>query len=510
MNRCFNITGCCNPQEHYMVNLDSRLAQIKEMVDKGQYFCINHGQQYGKTTILKALQAYLKEEYTVIRIDFQFISTSEFATESVFVKALARLLWSCYRREMPGEIEEQVKQIKQSLNHTEVDLFTVLSRWCAVSSKPIVLMVDEADHPGNSQTFLDFLAQLRGRFLARNKRPTFRSVILSSVHDVRNLRPPTEDRYGIPWNIASAFEIDMSFNAHDIAGMLTEYENDHHTGMDIQKLSQLIYDYTSGYPVLVSMICKCMDKSGSWDDLSFENAVKYLIREKNPLIESLINKLEDDKNLRNLLYNVLFLGQKISYNIDNTVIENAAMYGFISNKNDCVSVANRIFETRIYNWFISQEATDSRMYSEGVNDKNQFIQGNQLNMEKILEKFILHFNDIYGSQPDKFKEEDGRKLFLLYLRPIINGTGNYYIEAQTRDQKRTDVIVDYLGKQYIIELKIWRGEEYNTEGEKQIAEYLNYYHLEKGYLLSFNFNKNKKSGMNTISLNGKMVIEAVV
>ena len=150
------------------------------------------------------------------------------------------------------------------------------------------------------------------------------------------------------------------------------------------------------------------------------------------------------------------------------------MYVFISNKNDCVSVANRIFETRIYNWFISQEATDSQMYSEGVNDKNQFIQGNQLNMEKILEKFILHFNDIYGSQTDKFKEEDVRKLFLLYLRPIINGTGNYYIEAHTRDQKRTDVIVDYLGKQYIVELKIWRGEEYTTEGEKQIAEYLDY------------------------------------
>ena len=47
MDRYFNITGCCNPQEHYMVNLDSRLAQIKNMVDKGQYFCINHGQQYG-------------------------------------------------------------------------------------------------------------------------------------------------------------------------------------------------------------------------------------------------------------------------------------------------------------------------------------------------------------------------------------------------------------------------------------------------------------------------------
>ena len=35
MERYFNITGCCNPQEHYMVNLDSRLARIKDMVDKG-------------------------------------------------------------------------------------------------------------------------------------------------------------------------------------------------------------------------------------------------------------------------------------------------------------------------------------------------------------------------------------------------------------------------------------------------------------------------------------------
>lgn len=28
----------------------------------------------------------------------------------------------------------------------------------------------------------------------------------------------------------------------------------------------------------------------------------------------------------------------------------------------------------------------------------------------------------------------------MFLRPIINGTGNYYIEAQTRDARRTDVI----------------------------------------------------------------------
>ena len=498
-----------------MVNLDSRLAQIKKMVDKGQYFSINKGRQYGKTTILKALREYLKNDYVVISMDFQFVSTSEFATENSFVKAFARLLWSRYHREMPNEIEEQIKQMKLSLNYVEADLFVTLSEWCEMSSKPIVLMIDEVDSASNNQVFLDFLAQLRGYYLERTEFPTFQSVILAGVHDIRNLRqkirPDAEHKHNSPWNIASNFDIDMSFSVSDIAGMLTEYKQDHHTVMDIQKLSQLIYDYTSGYPVLVSSICKYMDENQkNWTSENLVSAVKVIIVSRIPLFESLINKLEDDQQLCNLLYRLLFQGEKFLFSAYDSAIQSAVMYGFMKNQNGSLEIANRIFETVIYDWFISSASTNSPIFSEGVNDKNQFIQNSQLNMEKILEKFILHFNDIYGSQPDKFKEEDGRKLFLLYLRPIINGTGNYYIEAQTRDQKRTDVIVDYLGKQYIIELKIWRGEEYNMEGEKQIAEYLNYYHLEKGYLLSFNFNKNKKSGMKTIQVNGKTVIEAVV
>ena len=131
-------------------------------------------------------------------------------------------------------------------------------------------------------------------------------------------------------------------------------------------------------------------------------------------------------------------------------------------------------------------------------------------MDLILEKFMVHFHDIYGENTDAFVEENGRRLFLLYLKPIINGTGNYYIEAQTRDQTRTDIIVDYLGRQYVIELKIWHGNEYNKRGEKQLAEYLEYYHLKKGYLLSFNFNKNKKTGIKEIEVDNRKIVEVVV
>ena len=57
-----------------MVNLNARLAKIKELVDNGDYFVINRARQYGKTTTLRALKEYLKNTYNVISLDFQMIS----------------------------------------------------------------------------------------------------------------------------------------------------------------------------------------------------------------------------------------------------------------------------------------------------------------------------------------------------------------------------------------------------------------------------------------------------
>ena len=93
------------------------------------------------------------------------------------------------------------------------------------------------------------------------------------------------------------------------------------------------------------------------------------------------------------------------------------------------------------------------------------------------------------------------------LRQLMQG---YLKDNDISVKNGTDVIVDYLGKQYVIELKIWRGNEYNKRGEKQLAEYLEYYHLEKGYLLSFNFNKNKKIGLKEVEVDNKKIIEVVV
>ena len=126
----------------------------------------------------------------------------------------------------------------------------------------------------------------------------------------------------------------------------------------------------------------------------------------------------------------------------------------------------------------------------------------------------MHFNEIYDSKDEKFIEKQGRKFFLFFIKPIIHGTGNFYVEAQTRDERRMDLVVDYNGERFVVEMKIWRGQEYNERGEEQLAEYLDYYGLEKGYLLSFCFNKNKTPGLREISVQTtrgqKTLVEAVV
>ena len=532
MKKTFNVNGTCYPDDNYMVNLDSRLKQIKDMINQGKYFVINRARQYGKTTTLHMLREYLNHEYIVLFLDFQKMSSASFQNEYVFVNAfLHSVLKNVYnkRRKITGLDFENISVMEKALEQKEnIDLpklFDYLSSLCDTAKRPVVLMIDEVDSASCCQVFLDFLAQLRAFYLSRKETPIFQSVILAGIYDIKNLklklRPNQEHKYNSPWNIAADFKIDMSFSKQDIEGMLLEYEKDYQTGMDTVSVGRIIHEYTAGYPYMVSRICQILDEqivntsgfdsiSEVWTQRGITEAVKILLCESNTLFDDVKKKLTDFPDLRLVLYEILFNGKKYPYNPYNELIDIGVMFGFLKEEEGIAVISNRIFETWLYNLFLSEEVTNIAFYTKALLDKAQIINNGQLDMELILEKFTKHFTEVYADSDIQFIEENGRRIFLLYLKPIINGVGNYYIEARTRDLRRTDVIIDYCGNQYIIEMKIWHGREYNLRGEKQLAEYLDYYHLKKGYMLSFNFNKKKSVGMKTIQFEDKIIVEAIV
>lgn len=531
MKKSFNVNGLCYPEENYMVNLDERVKKIKKLVDGQKYFVINRARQYGKTTTLWALKQYLKEEYIVFFMSFQRMSSAVFQDEHTFSGEFAKTLLRMIRnkkQEIGGLAEAEVRALEQAARDGKMnlaDLFYLLSNLCETAQKPIVLCIDEVDSASNNQVFLDFLGILRDYYLDRKQAAVFWSVILAGVYDIKNLKQKIRSdevrRYNSPWNIAADFDIDMSFSAADIAGMLTDYEKDHQTGMHVERVAGALYEYTSGYPYLVSRLCMLMDEQimgrdefetaqCTWSEAGVTEAVKILLNESDTLFDDMRKHIADYPELKKMLYAILFHGQSFTYNPDNFVMDIGKMFGFLREDQGQAVIANRIFETRIYNLFLSEDLLDDKSYRAAAEIKGEFFQDGQLNMDVVMTKFMRHFTDIYADSTDVFREENGRRLFLLYLKPIINGRGNYYIEAQTRNQRRTDVVIDYMGRQNVVEMKIWRGEEYNRRGEEQLFDYLDYYHLDRGYLLSFNFNKRKQAGVKEIRYKGKTILEVVV
>ncbi len=475
MRKEFNTTGSCNPEWHYMVDTEKRFKAVEEMIDSGEYFTINRARQYGKTTMLQVISDRLSNQYRLIIFNAK-------------------------------ELDEDIFQYVKKLNESNRDI-----------GKPIVLLVDDADEYGNQLRFISFLGFLRNNYLEREKfgqKSTIHSVILACKQDIRNI--VVYDSFGdrvknSPWNIATDFNVDMTFHPEEIAQMIGDYENDKHTGMDIKAISEEIYKYTSGYPFLVSKLCKVIDEElgRNWTLDGVQEAAKTTIFNKNTLFTSMTRNLEEYPELKRFIYSLSILGDNITYDPNNPVIDFATMFGIIKyDANRKVSIHNIIFEEVLNNYFIAeQNIADMGKLRINYN----YVTDGRLNMEFVLQRFHDLMREEYREEDGKFIERQGRLIFLSFLKPIINGTGFYYVEPQTRDNRRMDLIVTYGREEFVVELKIWRGDKYEQKGRDQLSEYLATRGKDEGYLVTFDFSKNKEEKEpEWIEWNGKRIFEAVI
>ena len=334
----FNVTGVCVPGKHYMVNISGKLAQIKEMVDYGDYFTINPARQYGKTTTLSLLEDILKGEYIVASISFEGLGDESFESEGMFCAAFIDLVGEAL------EFADAPDGFAERWHDADATNFRGLARHITKVCRPgktgsgmkLVLIIDEVDKTSNNRTCLHFLGLLRDKYLKReqNKDYTFHSVILAGVYDIKNIKlkminegaytPAASENklYNSPWNIAANFRVDMSFDATEISTMLAEYEADHSTGMDVRAIAEEIYSYTSGYPFLVTRICQCIEEElgKDWTHHGVRAAVGIMLGESNTLFDDMIKNLENNAELYGFLYDLLFIGNGYELNADNPVI----------------------------------------------------------------------------------------------------------------------------------------------------------------------------------------------
>jgi hypothetical protein len=512
----FNVTGLCNPTMHYMVDISAKLKTIiRDYIDPGKYFVINRARQYGKTTTFSRLQIALNARYIVLRASFERLGSGSFESEKEFVDAFTDLISTSLKR--AGANDETIATWRSEYSGRVRNLADQITSLVSSVDKPIVLMIDEVDKSANNQLFLDFLGALRDMYLDRNDSaaPAFHSVILAGVTDIKNLkakiRPDEQHRQNSPWNIAASFDVDMSFSAPEIMTMLDEYEADRHSGMDVKSVAERLYYHTGGYPFLVSALCKIIhDEKMYWSQGGVDNAVKRILVAKNTLFDDVIKNLQAHPGFAKLVERIILEGKRVEYNPDDPNIQIGIMYGIFAHEEGQVRISNLVFSTRLMNYFVSTSETNTLVQDQSYRDASIYIKGGVLDFDKVLERFSVFMADEYRDKDSKFVEHEARRLLIGYIKPIINGRGQYFLEPEIRGGQRIDLLVQHEQTEYVIEVKIWRGEAYEQRAYDQIARYVKARHGKVGYVVSFcDLQKSPRRG-GLITRDGVEIHEVIV
>jgi hypothetical protein len=510
----FNVTGLCIPEKHYMVDISSKVKKIMEMVDRGDYFTINRPRQFGKTTTFNELVEELNKKYIVIKTSFEGIGDDLFETEEKFCNEVFEIFASSVRF-TNKELYTKLKYYEDKTNNFK-QLSNNITEIIEEYGKDMILIIDEVDKSSGNRIFMQFLGVLRNKYLSMNagKDLTFKSVILGGVNDIKNIKLKIRDEkdrvFNSPWNIAADFKLDMSFSAEEIKTMLKEYVNETNIKMDIEFLAKEIRNFTSGYPYLVSRLCKNIDEylDKDWTLVGLTKAIKMTLNEHNTLFVDVIKNLENFEEIKAVVYEILVEGKQVSYN--SFAYEKGIMYGILAEHEGRLVIHNKLFETLLYDYLIAQRHMRKMASRFTQVDKDEVLENDKLDMEKLLLKFQEFMYGEYREEDERFYETNGRLIFLAYLKPILNGKGFSFVEPQTRQNKRMDIVITYGSEKHIVELKIWNGEAYKLKGLEQLSTYMKEQKVDKGYLLQFNFNKNKQYTKEWINLNDKKIFEVVV
>lgn len=525
MGRRFNITGTCIPEKHYMADISGKLHQITGLIEQDSYFTINRARQYGKTTTLVALWKRLKEQYIVINTSFEGLGNDAFRTEDAFVKRFCvRVAGSLKLSGYSGKFQEfwNTCSEEENMDTLKVRILT----FCEQADREVLLFIDEVDKSSDNQMFLNFLGLLRELYLERVMGVvTFKSVVLAGVYDVKNLklrlRSDEEKKYNSPWNIAADFLVDLSLSVAEIGSMLKDYRAETGTIMETDVIAEEIYRYTSGYPFLVSLICLWLDErlpktaelSEYWTKEGVRLAVREILKGTNTLFDDVIENMENHARFRGFIEGILLEGIQIPYKRSNPEIDLGITFGIIAEKNGICKISNIIFETYIYDHLIAGKLMEQRILSI---PRSRFLtDAGTLDMNAVLEKFQEFMKSEYRKSDDAFIEKQGRLLFLAFLKPIINGTGHYVVEPETRDSTRMDILVFYGRKEYIVELKIWHGPGRFLASLDQLAGYMESRAQTEGWLLTFCFARDQEKRIRDYTreideVNGKKIYSFVV
>jgi hypothetical protein len=490
--RIFNRTGYCNPEKHYTINPIRGLeANILKLIKNEEYYVIHAPRQSGKTTLLHSLTKEINAQGDYIALVFSMENAGfRSITENEANYKIIQSLFTMAKSILPDEYLPQNPL-------RDVSLSQYLNEWCTSVSKPIVLFIDEIDSLWDD-VLISILRQLRNGFQMRPK-DFPQSIALVGLRDIRDFKMKirTQDGSlgsGSPFNIkAESFRL-ANFTIKEITDLYQQYTDETGQVFPSEIVAQ-IYLLTGGQPWLVNALAHEITETILKRDYSkpitpeiVYQAKENLIQRRDTHLDSLMDKM-DDPHVKPII-SAIISGNSVIYDDFNDDLRYTIDLGIVTNENNKIKISNNIYSEiipRVLNYSFQQNIGENGQISWYLKPDGK------LDMNALLKEFQEFYRENAESWINRFSyKECGHQLLLMaFLQRVINGGGQINREMAA-GSGRTDLIVDFAGDRFVLELKIKNNNFKIERALQQLSRYLDTLNQPHGWLIVFESKESDK------------------
>ncbi len=504
MSRFFNTAGLCQPDDHYMLASEARLAGLRRLIDTKAYFVIHAPRQSGKTTTTRLLAEALTAEgkYAALSASCKTGSVARNDVERGVGAVIHAIDHEC-RRQLAAELRPEPPE---ALGHlaAEVRFGEYLSHWCERCPRPVMLFLDEIDALVDD-TLLAVLDQLHSGY---PNRPRYfpHALGLIGLRDVRDYKIARRDGFervgsASPFNIKSDSLTLRNFNADEVAELYEQHTAE--TGQPFSAEAKArAAELTGGQPWLVNMLARLLveqlvsDRGATIEAAHVEVAKEALIRRRDTHLDSLIDRLREER-VRKVIAPLL-AGTPPADDVFDDDIQFVKDLGLAASGPDGLAIANPI-----YREIIPRALTAATEEFLPVRRHACIAEDGRLLWNALLDGFTAFWkgNAEWMLRRQPYAEAAAQLVFMAWLHRVVNGGAK--IEARPAgvaaiDREyavgsgRIDLLVRWplpAGgvERFAAELKVRRDRDGDLleEGLEQLGEYLDRLGLDAGTLVLF-------------------------
>ena len=483
--RKFSSYGPINPSQHYYVPRQALVAQAvtslagEDPRSGGHYFTIWAPRQAGKTWVMIETLHCLRADPYAEQFDVLMIPLEHLKRESDVDQVVQNIAQEIVKTlQLPPIRVDNVKEF-----------YTLFEK--GVLKKPLILILDEFDALAADaiSTIVGIFRNIHNRRLAQGDIPTgqkdylLHGVALIGVRAVLGV----ENESGSPFNVQRSLHI-PNLTADEVTQMFRWYEQESGQQIEATVVERLLYE-TQGQPGLIGWFGELLTETYNKNnasitmhdmDIVFSEALNAL---PNNTVLNIISKAKQPKS-KPLVLTMFQASEKLPFRYDDPQTNFLYLNGVVDREviegtTQYLKFANPFIQKRLFNYFAHELFPYLGRLHDPFDDLADTVTDELLHIKSLLHRYeaYLHENRAWLLK-DAPRRADLRYFeavfhfnLYLYLMNFLQRRGGQVHPEFPTGNGQIDLIIQYAGQVYGLELKSYTDQSGYHEARIQAARY---------------------------------------